>query len=324
MIENKIKEFKKFYKLKNKKYDDKIEKIIKDFIINKKLIIYGGSAIDILLKSRGHKGIYDYNYDYKDYDVFSLNALEDIKELAEILKNKGFKYLKITAGVSSNTYRLFIDINRDSSFDITNISIEKLKKLEKLEIYDNIIYDDPNHIKVDQYRNLSCQLFKDINRYEKISKRILLLEKYFPMKENDNYLENINLKKIKDIEIKKNYIFVGDLAYNYYMDIKNIDNPFVLFYSYNENHLEYKEEMLYKEIVFNNITLKIGSIDLLLHTYYNSKFDESIGMIKDVNKKINNLLKIRDKEDLNELQIFIPKQKIKYENKISSIYLSDF
>ena len=322
-IEKKVKQFKKYYNNKNLEYNSKIENILLEFISDKKLIIYGGIAIHTLLKLKGHKGIYDYKYDNRDYDVMSVNALEDIKELAEIFRKNGFSYIKITEAKKPGTYKIFLDINPESVIDITQINIDILKSL-KITNINNILYDDPNHIKVDQYRNLSCQLFTDINRYKKVSERIKLLEKYFPLRDKRISSEKINNEY--DISTyKKEYILSGDVAYNFYMSGKLIGEPII--YSSDEdedeNHLNYKEEMLYREYITEDKVIKIASIDLLLHTYYHNMFYEK-KYIKNINYKINELVKIRERERIDDIMIFIPPKKDIYVQRISSIYISDF
>ena len=60
--------------------------IVKQFIMDKGLKIYGGLALNELLKKKG-KPIYGKN-EFPDYDVFSPNAWEHAKELSDILHNR--------------------------------------------------------------------------------------------------------------------------------------------------------------------------------------------------------------------------------------------
>ena len=64
----------------------KMIQIVEDFLVKKKLICYGGTAINNILPK--HAQFYDKNYQIPDYDFFSHNAMEDAKELADIF----FKY----------------------------------------------------------------------------------------------------------------------------------------------------------------------------------------------------------------------------------------
>jgi hypothetical protein len=56
--------------------------IVENFIIRKKLICYGGTAINNILPK--YAQFYKRDIEIPDYDFFSENALEDAKELADI------------------------------------------------------------------------------------------------------------------------------------------------------------------------------------------------------------------------------------------------
>ena len=71
---------------KKRHVNDKVLNIVRQFIIDKKLICYGGTAInDILPKEQQ---FYNYETDIPDYDFFSPNAIEDAKELCVIFLQK--------------------------------------------------------------------------------------------------------------------------------------------------------------------------------------------------------------------------------------------
>ena len=65
----------------------KMIQIVEDFLVKKKLICYGGTAINNILPK--HAQFYDKNYQIPDYDFFSHNAMEDAKELADIFFKRG-------------------------------------------------------------------------------------------------------------------------------------------------------------------------------------------------------------------------------------------
>ena len=60
----------------------KIIKIVEKFLISKKLICYGGTAINNILPES--EQFYDKSAELPDYDFFSTNALNDAEELAGI------------------------------------------------------------------------------------------------------------------------------------------------------------------------------------------------------------------------------------------------
>ena len=67
----------------------KIIGILEDFLKKKRLVCYGGTAINNILPLEDQ--FYDKNIEIPDYDFYSPNALEDAKELADIYYNDGFQ-----------------------------------------------------------------------------------------------------------------------------------------------------------------------------------------------------------------------------------------
>ena len=68
-----------------------VKKIILEYIIEKKRVIYGGFAVDIYIKSKNiNDKIYDDN-DFKDVEFYSFEPLVDLKNICDILYEKNFK-----------------------------------------------------------------------------------------------------------------------------------------------------------------------------------------------------------------------------------------
>ena len=63
--------------------------IVEQFIIKKKLICYGGTAINNIISAEDQ--FYDKTLEIPDYDFFSDNAMEDAIELADIYYNHGYE-----------------------------------------------------------------------------------------------------------------------------------------------------------------------------------------------------------------------------------------
>ena len=171
-------------KLKNvyNEYNDVI-KLISTFIIKKKLILYGGFVINIILpkKLRFYK-----DYTINDFDCLSKNPLNDSIELAKIIKSKGYSYIKIKKAKHQGTYRVYV--YGKQIFDITIV---------KSNIYDNLLKyskkekKDLKHYK-DKYniiplpiikKNLYYELSRPEQsgyRWEKIYERLQILNKIYP------------------------------------------------------------------------------------------------------------------------------------------------
>ena len=67
---------------------NKLIKILEDFLIKKKLIVYGGLAINNILPK--HAQFYDRAVEVPDYDFYSQNAMDDAIELANIYYKNGY------------------------------------------------------------------------------------------------------------------------------------------------------------------------------------------------------------------------------------------
>ena len=62
--------------------------ILENFISKKGLVCYGGTAINNILPERDQ--FYNKELEIPDYDCFSMNAMNDAKELADIYFKEGF------------------------------------------------------------------------------------------------------------------------------------------------------------------------------------------------------------------------------------------
>ena len=171
-------------KLKNvyNEYNDVI-KLISNFIIKKKLILYGGFVINIILpkKLRFYK-----DYTINDFDCLSKNPLNDSIELAKIIKSKGYSYIKIKKAKHQGTYRVYV--YGKQIFDITIVKsniYDNLLKYSKKEKKDLKHYKDKYHIiplpiiKKNLYYELS-RPEQSGYRWEKIYERLQILNNTYP------------------------------------------------------------------------------------------------------------------------------------------------
>jgi len=171
-------------KLKNvyNEYNDVI-KLISKFIIKKKLILYGGFVINLILpnKLRFYK-----DYTINDFDCLSKNPLKDSIELANIIKMKGYTYIKIKKAKHQGTYRVYV--YGKQIFDISII---------KSNIYDNLLkYSKKEKKKLihfkDKYKIIPLPIIKknlyyELSRpeqsgyrWEKIYERLNILNTTYP------------------------------------------------------------------------------------------------------------------------------------------------
>lgn len=219
-----------------KQYEDNkdlLEEVSK-FIIKKKLILYGGLTINLILPKihRFYK-----EFSLNDYDCYSKTALKDATELATILKKKGYKYIKIKKAQHPDTFKLYV--GKIQILDITQMNTELFNNLIKisekerktLKYYtDKYILIPVSLIK----RNLYFELSRPVQssfRWNKIYKRLSILmkihknkatkkeQKYIPVPREYNDIITKILKYIKD----NKYPIVDNYAIKLYSNIKNPD-----------------------------------------------------------------------------------------------------
>ena len=155
----------------------KIIKIVEDFIQRKNLICYGGTAINNILPSDDQ--FYNKEAEIPDYDFFTTNALEDAKELADIYYKSGFTDVEAKSGVHKGTYKVFV--NYIPVADITDIAKPIFNSIKKDAIRVNgILYAPPNFLRMGMFLELSRPA-GDISRWEKVLKRLTLLNKNYPL-----------------------------------------------------------------------------------------------------------------------------------------------
>ena len=158
--------------------------IVEQFLKRKKLICYGGTAINNVLPEKDQ--FYDLKREIPDYDFFSPHSLDDAKELADIFYKKGFNDVEAKSGMHTGTYKVFV--NFIGVADITFIEPELFKSLMREAVERNgILYAPLNFLRMSMYLELS-RPDGDVSRWEKVYKRLLLFNKNFPLK-GDNCLK---------------------------------------------------------------------------------------------------------------------------------------
>ena len=175
--------------------------VVEDFLKKKNLICYGGTAINALLPEEDK--FYNSETVLSDYDFFSANALEDAKELADIFFKKGFKEVEAKSGLHHGTYKVFVEFLPMA--DITFIPKELFNALKKDSIRVNgILYCPPNYLRMSMYLELSRPA-GDVGRWEKVLKRLTLLNKHYPF--DDKKCGNVNFQREMVNDSNENQIY---------------------------------------------------------------------------------------------------------------------
>jgi hypothetical protein len=141
-------------------------------------VCYGGTAINNILPEMAQ--FYDKKTEIPDYDFYSPNALEHAKDLADEFYENGFSEVEAKSGMHHGTYKVFV--NFVGIADITQLDPTLFKNIRAEAIkVDGILYAPPNLLRMGMYLELS-RPEGDVSRWEKVSKRLALLNKHHPLK----------------------------------------------------------------------------------------------------------------------------------------------
>ena len=198
--------------------------IVETFLKRKNLICYGGTAINNILPKDEH--FYNRDVEIPDYDFFSPNSLEDAKELANIYFEKGYDEVEAKSGQHKGTFKVFV--NFIPIADITYLPKELYDNLKKESIrVGGILYAAPNYLRMSMYLELSRPA-GDTDRWEKVLKRLTLLNKHYPLTSNqcstidfqrqfaDDEKGNEIYENVKDTFINQSVVFFGGYAISIY------------------------------------------------------------------------------------------------------------
>jgi hypothetical protein len=177
--------------------------IVENFIRSKKLICYGGTAINNILPKQDQ--FYNKDVEIPDYDFYSWDALNNAKELVDIYVKEGFVEVEAKSGQHHGTYKVFV--NFIPVADISYIPKELFNALKKEAIrVAGILYAPPNFLRMGMYLELS-RPEGDVSRWEKVLKRLSLLNRNYPLTAQQCSHINFQRKLTPENESKTDEIY---------------------------------------------------------------------------------------------------------------------
>ena len=198
--------------------------IVEDFIRQKKLICYGGTAINNILPKQDQ--FYNKDIEIPDYDFYSSNALNDAKELTDIYVKEGFVEVEAKSGQHYGTFKVFVNFIPVADITLLPKELFNAIKNESIKIF-GILYAPPNLLRMGMYLELSRPA-GDVSRWEKVLKRLTLLNKHYPLNSNQcNHIDfqrkmgdDENVNKIYDTVqqtlVDQGVVFFGGYALSIY------------------------------------------------------------------------------------------------------------
>ena len=154
--------------------------ITAEYVATHKLILTGGTAIDMALRSKG-TSIYDENA-LPDYDIISDNSLKHATALAEILCKQGIRDINVINAIHVTTVR--VRVKNVTLLDATYLPENLMKQIPYLDIGQFRLVH-PNYQLIDQRLSLSTLMadtgvsLNIFNRLAKDLKRNQILREHF-------------------------------------------------------------------------------------------------------------------------------------------------
>lgn len=201
----------------------KLMDIVEEFLVKKRLVCYGGTAINNILPKAAQ--FYDRATVVPDYDFYSMNPVADAKELADVYFAKGYINTEAKAGVHYGTYKVFVDFIPVA--DITLMHKELFEVLQKTAVMvRGILYCPPNYLRMNMHLELSRPA-GDVSRWEKVAARLELLNKHHPLEKPTTCSTKIskpdpnNTKAkiqeiVRDVLIDDQAVFIGGFSMEFF------------------------------------------------------------------------------------------------------------
>ena len=199
--------------------------ILENFLIKKKLVCYGGTAINNILPK--YAQFYNRDVEIPDYDFFSDNAMADAKELADIYYKAGYVEVEAKSGMHVGTFKVYVNFIPMADITMLNPVIYKNIQKEAITIA-GIKYAPPDYLRMAMFLELSRPA-GDVSRWEKVLKRLTLLNEHYPLKnpfncksvdfQRSNLTGDLGEKVyylVRDSFIEQGVIFFGGYAASLY------------------------------------------------------------------------------------------------------------
>jgi len=156
----------------------KMINILEEWLRERGNMCYGGTALNAVLPKNAQ--FYNRDVEIPDYDFFSPHALQDAIELSQHYHRAGFGMIEAKSGVHHGTFKVYV--NFIPLADITQLEPVLYKNMKEDSITIGGISYAPIH-----FLRLACftELSRpkgDVSRWEKVFKRLTLLNQYYPLK----------------------------------------------------------------------------------------------------------------------------------------------
>lgn len=160
--------------------------LVRAFLVDRRRVCYGGTAINNLLpKSEQFYGATD----VPDYDAYSAEAIQDAKDMVDVLRKHGVPNAEARAGVHVGTFKVYADYV--AVLDLTELPPDVFQCLQATaspDARDGLLYAHPMYLRVSMHLELSRPM-GDVSRWSKVAQRLVLLDEAYPFQDDVQRLE---------------------------------------------------------------------------------------------------------------------------------------
>lgn len=160
--------------------------LIRDFLREKKRIVYGGTAIDEAVRAVNPNDRIYKDYNYGDVEFYSSTPVEDLYELSNEIYSKGFKFVIVYEAVHDESFTL--SVNFHNYCDVTYMPRNIVANIQTLVI-DGIYYVHPHFAFIDHLRIFTQPMTAADFRWEKTFPRMYKALKYYPLQQDNRPLQ---------------------------------------------------------------------------------------------------------------------------------------
>lgn len=221
-----------------KEHVDKAHEILIKYVKENKRKVYGGYALNLLVKNKNSADAPYKEGEHHDMDIYSPEPINDLIKVCNLMADAGIKYVQGTEADHKETYT--IKINNIPYCDFSYVARLIYNKIPFSQI-DGFYVSAPEFITIDYYRAFTDPTTSSF-KWDKMFARFQMLQKYYPVKlpktipkipfpkldpKIEKYFEQI-------LSEKKTLIAFGAKAYNTYVKFSGINDIPILSMSYYE------------------------------------------------------------------------------------------
>lgn len=217
--------------LRTREEVDKIYDIVIKFVKQNRRKVYGGFALNMILKEKNKKDALYPDDELPDIDVYSPEPIKDLYKVCNLIFDAGYKDVVGKEGVHSGTYKIFA--GKINVLDVSYVPRNIYNKLPFKEIEGYTVIH-PHFMSIDYLR-----MFTDpLDSYWRLSdkkidpngkdafKRFVKLQSYYPFPHTENKLvvsdNNDNIEKLLRLTLrytlnKETMMHIGTYAYNMFL-----------------------------------------------------------------------------------------------------------